>query len=156
MKYRKLRFLALIAGTFAAESARAYQAKSVSGLYVSGSVPMPVCSGGTLAVIASVPLPTKYNSKKDYLTITTNVESYCPGDQLFAAIRIAGNVIHPTSYAKQCDGSFGASTTSLWWVFPESQGGPVIPDDATVDLGICDNAGGATLQAAQVRVEVQK
>ena len=155
MRTGKLLLAALLSVAFAAESARAYQGREVSVFFFGGSVSLPVCSTGTFTA-ASVPIPLKYNSKKNYLTITTQIESYCPGAQVYASVSIAGNDVPPRVYVKQCDGSFSASTTGLWYALPESEGGPAVPDGSTVDVRLCQNASGGTFESVQVKVEVQK
>jgi hypothetical protein len=157
MRFDKL-LVVVVCFTLAAESARGFQGNEVS---VASSTPnaTPPASCATLDIVVSVPTPRNYRSAKDYLMITTSIVGSCVDDQIHAQVSVAGNTVHPAAFAVQCDNVITTvTTTSLWYLVPQSQGGIVIPPDSTVDVGVCSNAGGGTttVTSAQVRVETRR
>src|SRR6185503_4310255 len=52
-----------------------------------GGVAQPVSSG---AVVASVPLPTKYNSRRNFLIIKTTVSETCPAASIASTVTVGG------------------------------------------------------------------
>jgi hypothetical protein len=157
MRIGKLLVVALVGVTFAVESAQGFQGNEVSVASSISNVTPPLCA--TPATVVSVATPQQYRSRREYLLITTSIEGFCLEDQIFAHVSVAGNTAFPTAFAIQCDGSPSfRTTTSLWFLLPESEGGPDIPAGSIVDVAVCSNTGASTtaVTSAQLRVETRR
>jgi hypothetical protein len=156
MRIGKLLVVAVVCVTFAAESAQGFQGSEVSvASFISSVTPPASCV--TPATVVSVATPQQYRSSRDYLLITTSIEGHCPTGQIFAHVSVAGTTVQPTAFAIQCDGSLTTrTTTSLWFLVPASEGGPVIPAGSVVDVGVCANTEDSTVTSAQLRVETRR
>jgi hypothetical protein len=161
MSIGKLLAVALVCVAFAAESAHGFQGNDVSVASSISSVnPLPLCSTPATVTVVSVETPQQYRSRRDYLLITTSIAGFCVSDQIFAQVSVGGTTVQPTAFAIQCDNSATTTTTtSLWFLIPASEGGPVIPAGSVVDVGVCSNlgsSGASTVTSAQLRVETRR
>lgn len=120
-----------------------------------GGSPQAIVSG---QIVASVPLPNGYNSKKDFLLIRTTVGETCPAASVSSAVTVGGLSTTDGMVFTDCvAGNGGFSTyTRTWQLLPEKAGGPPISQGSTVDLTLF--SGGVSPSNAQrtfVNVQVE-
>ena len=109
---------------------------------------------------ASAPLPEKYSSKKNFLTITTMVQEECTGDVGGSTLKIGGVSLHPDpstlNYADCWDSNGYEMVTRTWMLVPESLGGPAIPDGSTIDLSLYSQTGGVSVGLIAIHAVASK
>ena len=98
-----------------------------------GGASQPVNSG---AVVASVALPSKYSSRRNFLIIKTTVSEACPAASIASTVTVGGFSATNGMTLGDCEASNGglAVFTRTWQLLPESAGGPPIPPGSVVEL----------------------
>lgn len=104
----------------------------------SGTGPGLIPAYPTTVTAASLPLPTKYKSKKSNLVVTTTIEESCPADNIATVVSVAGFFLEPDPsaiYWIECGSVPSPKTVVKQWFLPsEAAGGPAIPAGSTVDM----------------------
>jgi hypothetical protein len=157
MRHGKILLLTLIGCALVSGTARGdafNEGKEFSVVIADVSIPtLPPCTSGFTGA-ASIPLPTKYKSKKHSLLITTSFQGYCPSDIVQAAVTIAGRHAYPGIHVLQCNGQFSTTTTSLWFLYPDSPSQEPIPPGSTAEFGLCRTGSSGVATSAHMRVEI--
>jgi len=119
-----------------------------------GGVAQPVSSG---AVVASVPLPTKYNSRRNFLIIKTTVSETCPAASIASTVTVGGFSTTNGMTLTDCEASNGGLVvfTRTWQLLPESAGGPRIPPGSVVELRLFSGGNPANAKRGFVNVQVE-
>ncbi len=108
--------------------------------------------------VNSVPVPSKYKSKKLFLLIDTDVQTNCSGAGLAtgSVVAVGGILAFPDPTAIfyfECSNNGGfTKIPGHWFMIPETAGGAIVPAGATIDhmmtsTGAGENVGIATLMA---------
>jgi hypothetical protein len=112
------------------------------------------------SVTVTVPVPSTYKSKKDFLLITTSVQEFCSGENIYSGVSVGGVDAEPGpsgSFYTECSNSSGFEYHSrAWFLAPESAGGSPVPPGSSVTWTISSGIGTASIEAATMNVEVGK
>ena len=124
--------------------------KTVS-IYSDSSLPIgTVPAYPTLTTVASVNVPTSYNSTTQWLIVQVTLQEYCVSDGLATVVHAGGLAMYPddnSAFYWECYHNNGYETRTRTWVFPAQKlGGPAIPKvTSTVDVMVTSGAGTAVL-----------
>lgn len=107
---------------------------------------------------ASVAVPTKYKSSKNFLLIQTDVEENCSTDTAASIVTVDGTAAFPdpsSGYNFECSNLPGTLHISRsWFMLPESLGGTPVAPGAMVDL-LLSSAGGTAQATGDVSMIVR-
>jgi hypothetical protein len=144
--------VAAFAGTASAEVG-----KKVSVAIGSAS---PIAPYPTFSDAATVALPTSYKSKSNFLKVTTSYSAGCSGgDFMGSKIDVGGvEMVHNALPYEALDEDANSQiVTKLYYLIPESQGGPAVPPDSMVTLKITSQFGtGCSVSNVTMTVEASK
>lgn len=115
----------------------------------------PVNSG---AVVASIPLPTKYKSRRNFLIIKTTVSEACPAASIASTVTVGGFSTTNGLALRDCEASNGgfSAFTRTWQLLPESLGGPAVPPGSLVEVNLFSGGGNpANARRGFINVQVE-
>src|SRR5262245_33879326 len=155
----------ILAGLVASQAGSAYgqtafigKKASVASTNASVNTVLPACP--TTVTVLSVGVPSKYQSKKNMLLISTSAQESCTGAIVEGLVTVGSFNTEPAPNGfmyNECDDNAGFEMRARnWFLLPESAGGPVVPDGATVDYKMCAFPGGAAVGRVAMHVELQK
>ena len=130
-------------------------------IYSDSNVGTAVPAYPTLTTLASVLVPSSYNSKTQWLIVQVTLQENCASDYLATLVYANGLAMYPDdsgSFYWECTNSPGYETHTRTWVFPpEKLGGPPIPKViSTVDVVGTSLSGTATVALRGVIVQAVK
>jgi hypothetical protein len=135
-----------------------HQGKTVSlfGHSLEGGL-VPLATDVTLA---TVPLPSKYRSKKHALMVTASLQEACTTGHLESVAQIGDVFLQPDptgegGYECSFNGGFEFRTRQ-WFLPPESAGGPAIPPGSNLVLTARSNTAEGVVSIVTVRIEIAK
>jgi hypothetical protein len=116
----------------AAASAQTYVGNTVSTYAATGEGVVPEEPDNV--VVASVPVPLKYRSKKHFLLVTSSVQELCLDATLRSFLTINGVAVTLTAGPTECNDADWAFRTRQWSFPPAALGGEEFPPGALVEL----------------------
>jgi hypothetical protein len=112
------------------------------------------------SLIATAPLPDKYSSRKNFLTITVMIQARCPTDLLATTLNVGGVLPEPDPNASnftECDSAPGFQMLSrTWTLVPESLGGAPVPDGSSIAVTLYSQSGTANYNLVTVTAVATK
>jgi hypothetical protein len=140
------------AGIASAEVGKRISVASTVASIVSGSYP-------TMATVLSEAVPTSYRSKSNFLKITTSYQATCAGGDVMGSQVLVGGTPAALSglpYEANDEDATYQIVTKVYYLVPESLGGPVIAPESLVEVQITSNNGDCLAAHATLVVEAAK
>jgi len=129
-------------------------------IYSDSNVGTAVPAYPTLTTLASVLVPSSYNSKTQWLIVQVTLQEYCVSDKIATVVYVNGLAMYPddsAAYYWECNNSDYNTRTRTWVIPPENLGGPPIPKKiSTVDVKATSSGGTVSVGIRGVIVQAVK
>ena len=133
--------------------------KTVS-IYSDSNAFTTVLAFPTHTTLASVLVPSSYNSKTQWLIVQVTLQENCASDYLATLVYANGLAMYPddsAAYYWECNNSDYNTRTRTWVIPPENLGGPPIPKKiSTVDVKATSSGGTVSVGIRGVIVQAVK
>jgi hypothetical protein len=119
-----------------------------------------IASYPTLTDVVTVGVPASYKSKANFLIVTASYLSSCSGGDFMGSVVEVGGiqlVNNSIPFETLDEDAPGQIVSKVYYLVPESQGGPAVPPDSTVTLKVTSQLGsGCTASNATMTVVAAK